>query len=198
MNRHLTDEEILDLCAPGAVPEAEARAHLAACVSCCARIESERPLSERVAKLADATDPPRDLWPALRARLATEPAIAQRPRHRRAWLQAAAAVAIFLIGALAGRSLPGDPEGPDRYVADDPLSAAAEVQRTGTAYVEAVARFRATGARSDPSAGGQALEVALAAVHGVTFELARLHPDDATARAILALARDRRQRGEAP
>jgi hypothetical protein len=198
MSRHLTDEEILDLCAPGAAPDEEIREHLAACGSCRARIEGERPLSERLTGLAGASDPPRDLWPALRARLASEPQIGDRPRRHRAALQAAAAIAIFSLGAAAGRSLPQDPAGPDRYAPGDPLSAAAEVQRTGTAYVEAVARFRSVATSSESGAAGQAREVALAAVHGAAFELARLNPEDGTAREILALARDRRPRGEAP
>lgn len=198
MSRHLTDEEILDLSAPGAGPDEGTREHLAACGSCRARIEHERQLSERVAGLAGATDPPRDLWPALRARLAAEPQIGDRPRSHRAALQAAAGIAIFLVGAIAGRSLPPDPVGPDRFLAGDPLSAAAEVQRAGTAYVEAVARFHYAATSSETGAAAQAREVALAAVHGAAFELARLDPEDATAREILALARDRRPRGEAP
>jgi len=192
MNRHLTDEEVLDLLAPGVEADPAAREHLAACDLCRARIESERPLSERVASLPDAADPTRLLWPSLRARLEAEPLNLPRPAPRRTALQAAAAIIVFLLGVVAGHALQSRPDDTARLDARDPLAAAAEVQRTGTAYVEAVARFRTVAADSAPGAVEQAREVALAAVHGAAFELARLHPEDATAREILALARDRR------
>ena len=193
MNRHLTDEEILDLLAPGAEADPEIRDHLVACDACRTRIASERTLSDRVAELSYAKDTPRDLWPTVRSRLATAEYRSVRPRPTRiSLLQAAAAVTIFLLGALAGRTLDSD-SAPRRSAPSDPLMAAAEVQRTGTAYVAAVARFRDVVADSAPGAAGQAREVALAAVHGAAFELARLHPDDRTAREILVLARDHRR-----
>lgn len=198
MNRHLTDEEILDLLAPGVEPDPTTREHLAGCGACRARIEREMALSERVASLPRATDPTRDLWPPLRARLAVEPVVPLRSAPRRVALRAAAAVALFLGGALAGYALGTGSDDTPRFAAGDPLAAAAEVQRTGTAYVEAVARFRAIAADSAPDAVGQARDVALAAVHGAAFELARLHPEDPTARGILALARDRRPAEEGP
>ena len=192
MNRHLTDEEILDLLIPGAEADPEIRDHLVACDACRTRIGSERTLSDRVAKLPRVKDTPRDLWPTVRARLATEEHRSGRPKLSRiTLLQAAAAVGIFFLGALAGRTLDAD-SGTRRGAPTGPLAAAAEVQRTGTAYVAAVARFRDVVADSAPGAAGQAREVALAAVHGAAFELARLHPDDPTAGEILALARDRR------
>ena len=196
MNRHLTDEEILDLLVPGAEAEPGVRDHLVACDACRTRIESERPLSDRAAELPLEKDTPGDLWPAVRARLATaEPHPAPPRRFSTSLLQAAAAIAVFLLGALAGRSLDAG-SGPRREASSDPLVAAAEVQRTGTAYVAAVARFRAVAGDFAPGAVAQAREVALAAVHGAAFELARLHPEDPTAREILALARDHRRRGE--
>lgn len=190
MNRHLTDEEILDLLAPGAVADPGVRDHLVACDACRTRIESERALSDQVAELPLGKDTPRDLWPTVRARLATaKPRSAPPRRFPISLLQAAAAIAIFLLGALAGRSLDAG-SGPRRGNSSDPLVIAAEVQRTGTAYVAAVARFRAVAGDSAPAAVAQAREVALAAVHGAAFELARLHPDDRTVREILVLARD--------
>jgi hypothetical protein len=192
MNRHLTDEEILDLLAPGVDADPGVRDHLVACDACRTRIESERTLSDRVVELPYAKDTPRDLWPTVRARLATAEYRSVRPRGTRiSLLQAAAAIAIFLLGALAGRTLDPD-SAPRRSAPSDPLMAAAEVQRTGTAYVAAVAHFGAVAADSAPGAVAQAREVALAAVHGAAFELASLHPDDPTAGEILALARDRR------
>lgn len=192
MNRHLTDEEILDLLAPGAEADPEVRDHLVACDTCRARVESERALSDRVAELPLARDTPGDMWPTVRARLARE--VSRSAPSRRfpiSLLQAAAAIAVFLLGALAGRSL--DAGSAPRGASSDPLVAAAEVQRTGTAYVAAVAHFRSVAGDSAPGAVAQAREVALAAVHGAAFELARLHPDDRTAHEILVLARDHRR-----
>jgi hypothetical protein len=169
------------------------RDHLVACDACRTRIDSERTLSDRVAELPLAKDTPGDLWPTLRARLATAEYHSAPPRRFPiSVLQAAAAIAIFLLGALAGRTL-DTASGPRQGVSSDPLIAAAEVQRTGTAYVAAVARFREVAADSAPAAVAQAREVTLAAVHGAAFELARLHPDDPTAREILVLARDQRR-----
>jgi hypothetical protein len=195
MNPHLTDQEILDLVAPGADADPGVRDHLDTCDACRMRIESERALSDRVAELPHGKDTPRDLWPAVRARLSTaEPRPVRSRRFPITLRQAAAVIAVFLLGALAGRSLDAG-SNPRRAASSDPLVAAAEVQRTGTAYVAAVARFRAVAGDSAPGAVAQARDVALAAVHGVAFELARLHPDDRTAREILALARDHRRAG---
>jgi hypothetical protein len=197
MNRHLTDEEVLDLLAPGAEVDPGIRDHLVACDACRIRIESERTLSDRLAELPLGKDTPGDFWPTLRARLATGEYHSAPPRRLPiSLLQAAAAIAIFLLGALAGRTLNAD-SGPRQGDPNEPLMAAAEVQRTGTAYVAAVARFRTVAGDSASGAVSQAREVALAAVHGAAFELTRLYPDDPTAREILALARDHRRTGDA-
>lgn len=204
MNRHLTDEQILDLVAAGAEPTEEIREHLATCPRCRSRLEAERPLSDRLDALPREADPPRDLWPDVRNGIAVEIQDADTARigrltPSRGWarpaLRAAAVVALFLLGAVVGRWSGTGETGTERVVSDDPLVAAAEVQRSGTEYVAAVARFRAT-ARDAPSATvDQAWDVALAAVHGAAWELERLRPDDATARGIVALA-DRDLAGE--
>lgn len=204
MNRHLTDEQILDLVAPGAEPTEEIRDHLAACPRCRSRLEAERPLSDRLDALPRETDPPLDLWPDVRDGIAgdrrgADTARIGRVTPSRGWarpaLRAAAVVALFLLGAAVGRWSGSVETGADRAASDDPLVAASEVQRAGTEYVAAVARFRAT-ARDAPSATvDQAWDVALAAVHGAAWELEQLRPDDATARGIVALA-DRDLAGE--
>jgi len=189
MTRHLTDEEILDLAS-----ETPARIHLDACVECRARIEAERPLSVALAGLAEEADPPRDAWPGLRARIEAEgrgATIRELPGRRparpwtRAVLQTAAAVALLALGAALGRTI--RPDGTYPRPVDDPLMAATEVQRTGTEYVAAIARFRDLTARGDRAQVDQARDVALAAVHGAAWELTRLDPADATARAVASL-----------
>lgn len=202
MNRHPTDAEILDAIAPGRAPSPEVRAHLEACAECRARIEAERPLSERLSGLPRESDPPRDLWPGVLERIEAEPRgirarpPRRRPASRRA-LRAAAAIALFLAGGVAGRALPrgGSPE---RGAPGDPLAAAAEVQRAGTAYVAALADFRAAASDAPGVTVAQARDVALAAVYGAAWELERLAPGDATARGIVALAEDDRAEEAAP
>ena len=125
MNRHLTDEEILDLLAPGAEADPGVRDHLVACDACRTRIESERALSDRMAELPLAKDTFGDLWPTVRARLAKAESLPVPPRRFPIpLLQAAAAVALFLLGTLAGRSLDAG-SGPPRVASSDPLVAAA-------------------------------------------------------------------------
>lgn len=197
MNRHLTDEEVLDSLTAGEETSPQVREHLMSCPSCRSRIEAERPLADRLDALPRELDPPRDLWPDLRERIEAE-------RRGRSWLHpalaAAAAIAIFILGVAVGRTA-----GPDQGAIEierrgsvDPLAAAAEVQRTGTEYVAAVARLRATLPLSEGSAAEQARGATLAAVHGAAWELTRLNPDDSTAREIVVLAGDRRIAEEGP
>lgn len=197
---HVSDEEILDLLSPGDPPGPEIRAHLEGCPECRARIEAERSLSARLDDLPREVDPPRDLWPDVRESVEAETPLAEdvRPAWVRPALRAAAAVAIFVLGAAVGRSL--GPEAPetDPYGSDDPFAAAAAVQRAGTDYVTAVARFRAVAAESSSPVVEQARDAALAAVHGAAWELSRLRPGDATAREMVALAGAGRLAEEAP
>lgn len=197
MKRHLTDEEVLDFMGAGEETSPQAREHLRTCPSCRSRIEAEQPLADRLNALPREADPPRDLWPDLRERIEAEP-------RGRSWLRpalaAAAAVSIFLLGMAVGRA--GGPTevttGLDGRGPVDPMAAAAEVQRTGTEYVAAVARLRATAAGSGGPVAEQARGAALAAVHGAAWELARMSPGDSTVREIVVLAGDRRIAGEGP
>ncbi|HJR52506.1 MAG TPA: hypothetical protein VJ982_02205 [Gemmatimonadota bacterium] len=182
MNRHLTDEETLDLLAPGAEPAAWARDHLVACPECRRRVEAEQPLTARLAGLPRETDPPRDMWPELRAAVGFEPRFAGG--HA---LRAAAAVALFVLGAATGRALGPAETGREPTTPNEPLAAAAEVQRTGTAYVAALARFRSIAEVTPDPVVEQARDVALAAVHGAAWELTRMKRDDPTAREIVSL-----------
>ncbi|HET6361087.1 MAG TPA: hypothetical protein VFH11_03420 [Gemmatimonadota bacterium] len=188
MNGHLTDEEILDLLAPGAEPEPRMRDHIEACPECRRRIEAERPLTALLSGLPRETDPPRDLWPELRA-------VIGWPGWMHHAVRAAAAVAIFVLGAAAGRALEPSEASREAAIPDEPLAAAAEVQRAGTAYVAAIARFRVIAERSPEPVVEQARDVTLAAVHGAAWELTRMRRDDATAEQIVSLVGEGR-RGE--
>ncbi len=98
---HLTLEEIARLVDEQAAP-AEA-AHLEHCETCRAELDDMRSDSARLASLPPL-NPPTSEWPALRGRLAREGLI--HTTLRSAWrtrlLRAAAAIATFSLGTLAG------------------------------------------------------------------------------------------------
>jgi hypothetical protein len=118
-------------------------------------------------------------------------------RAFRPWLAAAAAagVALFASGFAAGQRTAG------RDMADavsaalgrggDPAQAAAQVQEAGSEYVRAVAHLvELAGAdRGADVASGR--EVARVALHAAALELARLSPDDATLKLVLAVLEER-------
>jgi hypothetical protein len=119
------------------------------------------------------------------------------PRPMRPWMAAAVAagLALFASGVAVGQWHAG------RGVADalsaaldrtaDPAQAATEVQEAGSEYVRAVAHLAelaGDGRGSDVASGTEAARVAL---HAAALELARLSPDDATLRLVLAVLEER-------
>ena len=89
------------------------RRHLAHCAECSRELELLREQTEALAALPDLRPAPGD-WPALEARLEREgllhrssPASAaiRLIDRRRGWMQAAAAVVVFLAGGLGGAAL---------------------------------------------------------------------------------------------
>jgi hypothetical protein len=121
---------------------------------------------------------------------APEPAVAQRPRIRAAWIgaAAAAAAAVFLGGLALGQQM-GSRAAVQAFAAGNARSAeqaATAVQRTGTAYVTALSRFAelsdADSGEMDPAARAAAVRL----LHAAADELVRIAPDDAVAAGILA------------
>lgn len=125
--------------------------------------------------------------------------VGARPARRRsrAWWAAAVAagVALFVSGLAVGQWSAG------RGVADavtaaldgagDPAQAATEVQEAGSEYVRAVAHLAelaGDGGGRDVASGTEAARVAL---HAAALELARLSPNDATLRLVLAVLEER-------
>ena len=152
----------------------------------------ERDILQRLGTLPREAQPPRDLWAGVAARLAASPgpqarplqAPRRRPRLGRLLIQAAAALLLFAGGFLAGqlRSLRPAAQ-PPSAAQGDPFAVAAEVQRTGTQYVTALASLRKL--KDDPATQAQGREAALSVLYGAAHELTRLSPDDAGARQLL-------------
>ena len=138
-------------------------------------------LDQRLASLAREAQPDRDLWPTLRASLP----LTENARDR-SWLPVAAGVLLFGAGLLTGRYLewPAGVETP----APTSLAAAAEVQRTGAAYVRALADLRLARPGLAPAVVGQGRSAAIATLEGAAWELRKMGPDDSTATQILAVA----------
>jgi hypothetical protein len=99
----------------------------------------------------------------------------------------AAALALFASGVVAGQWL-GTRGAADAFAQirrDDTMAPAASVQRTGTAYVAALASLIDAADSADAGSVAQAREVALAALWAAASEVVRLAPDDPVAGEIL-------------
>ncbi len=156
-------------------------------------IERDPELEARFARAPREAEPARNLWPAIARAIdaeATPGRVRPAARYRvpAVPLRIAAALVLFASGVLVGqrwgdRSAVPEPA-PEVPIAraQDPLAAAAEVQRAGTAYVSALSRL-------DESAGAlerdQGVDAALSALQGAAYELVRLRPDDPQAGRIL-------------
>jgi hypothetical protein len=116
----------------------------------------------------------------------------------------AAALACFLGGLLAGQQL-GSRQAADLVAqlrGDDAAQMAAVVQRTGSAYVSALAALGMlsegdAGQAADPAALAAGREVALNALWAAAEEVLRFAPDDAIAARIVA-AFEAEERRSAP
>jgi hypothetical protein len=138
-------------------------------------------LRRELGSLPAAVEPPEALWTRIRGGIAEE-RISRARSGPRWWQLAAAAVLVFGGGYLAGRRAPVQQQAP----AGVPLrgtAAAADIQRSGTDYVVALAAFRQL-AGKDPRSVEQAREAALATFDGASKELAAITPEDPTARSI--------------
>ena len=170
-------------------------------------IERDPELEARFARVPREAEPARDLWPAIARAIDAEGAPLPLPPPVRRRLTAvplgiAAALALFASGVLVGQRwgdrAPASEAAPELPIAraQDPLAAAAEVQRTGTAYVSALSRL-------DESAGAlerdQGVDAALSALQGAAYELVRLRPDDPQAGRILyTVSEARASEGDEP
>jgi hypothetical protein len=115
-SRHPTDDALAALVRDAATTPAGIAAHLRDCADCRARLARFETLCAAVRALPDASDPPDDLWPAIRARLVAAPASVPVAPHRRARVSprrlAALAASLCLVAAgtvAVVHRLPNDP-----------------------------------------------------------------------------------------
>ena len=148
---------------------------------------TDHDLDERLASLARDAQPERDLWPALRASLPP-----RETAQGRRWLPVAAGILLFGAGLLTGRYL-DVPAAREEVPAPTALAAAAEVQRTGAAYVRALADLRVAQPALPPAVVVQGRSAAIATLEGAAWELRKIGPRDSTATQILAVASSARQ-----
>ena len=158
-------------------PTAEDLQHLDGCEACATELEMLRQQTTLLGSLPDMRPPPGD-FESLEERLAAE-GLVKAGRHQGylnaivtpRWTRRAAAVAIFLGGALSGATVVASSsdakEGTvaQRPAASDAAGARAEVTRAESAYIEALAQYRrftteqgTEEAAGDPAARYAALE----------------------------------------
>ena len=190
---HLTNETLARLVDERPTPSE--RGHLHSCTRCAEELRAFRLQSESLGGLT-ALRPPRGDWESLEARLVSEGLIRTQESFRRfglaaapAWMQAAAAVVLFLGGTGFGLALTKG-RAPDALSLEDMMVSAAELQTADEAaravqfaeqtYMQALVRFRQLaggedGRRvEDPLSRVAALEGLLAA----SQEALRLAPAD--------------------
>jgi len=129
---------------------------------------NDHELDERLRRLRRETEPPLDYWPAIRRRISD--------RHPHFALRAAAAAAIFLAGLALGRVvLPvrNAPQSEAQASVHAPFFVATEIQRSGTAYLSALAQLRALATSThDTLAVRQGYEAAVAVMEDASTQLA--------------------------
>lgn len=113
---------------------------------------------------------------ALRRRGLLRAASARRTPWRVA--AAAAALALFAAGTAFGQWLGARQAADTLALQGDAMAAALQVQRTGTAWLDALAVLVAASTEADPAAARQAREVALAVYRGAGAEIERLEASD--------------------
>jgi hypothetical protein len=127
---------------------------------------------ERLRELPHEARTSEDGWPAVRERI--EPRGLRAVTAGPSWLRAAAAVVLFAAGGLGGFFIAradGD-AGMSASRFDEALALAAEVQRTGTEYVAALAAFAAVVDSMSADVRVQGRDAAIATLFGAANELA--------------------------
>ncbi len=107
----------------------------------------------------------------------------------RGWWAAgvAAALALFLAGVVVGQARAAATAGELVRALREatPSERPALVQRTGSLYVESLARLVDSQRSGEHASVGTGVEVGIAALHAAAVELARLHPEDPRLRRVL-------------
>ncbi len=157
--------------------------------------QSDREWEERLAAMADALPKEREAGRTLEERtivaLRKRGLLQQQPARRfgPAWLAGsiAASIALFATGVVVGQML-GARTATNTAIAlsqSDGLRTAAQVQRAGSAYVDALQALAQLGDSSKAGVPSQGREVALTALHAAANEVIRMAPNDPIAAEIL-------------
>lgn len=155
------------------------------------RDELEDGWSERISALPEAADVVPEQWDEIRAAI--------EPRTRRGptgplWVQIAAAVTL-LAGGLAGGYAAGQRQADaPRAAIDEAMELAAEVQRTGSEYVAALAAFTAVVDSLSDDVRLQGRDAAIATLVGAATELAALTDSELAVNPLAGPATDGRVR----
>jgi len=109
------------------------------------------------------------------------------------WAAAAAAVAAVLVGSFGLGLYAGSRQTERAMLAmheQDSLRLAAEVQRSGTAYIQALTALAESPRRRDPDAHEQGREAAVAALHAAAELVVSLTPEDPLATNIVRVSEE--------
>ncbi len=176
-------------------PSPGEREHIRACSRCAEELRAFRLQSDALGGLP-ALRPPSGDWASLEARLVSEGLVRTPETFRRfgfaaapAWMQAAAAIVVFLGGTGFGLALTGGAS-PNQLSPENmlpPLSeissteeAVRTVERAERAYMQALARYNELAGRNDGSRVADPLSVltALEGLLAASQEAVRLAPAD--------------------
>jgi anti-sigma factor RsiW len=98
MSTHPTDDQLQDLVDGVSAGSADVEQHLATCAECARAVARLRELVAATKSLPRTMEPPRDLYPAIAARVAGRKS-ATLPRRDQRWLALAAAVALVVVSS---------------------------------------------------------------------------------------------------
>ncbi len=190
---HLTDDTLARLVDER--PSPDEREHIRACSRCAEELRAFRLQSDALGGLP-ALRPPSGDWASLEARLVSEGLVRTPETFRRfgfaaapAWMQAAAAIVVFLGGTGFGLALTGGAS-PNQLSPENmllPLSeissteeAVRTVERAERAYMQALARYNELSGGNDGSRVADPLSVltALEGLLAASQEAVRLAPAD--------------------
>ncbi len=191
--KHLTHDTLARLVDER--PSPDEREHIRACSRCAEELRAFRLQSDALGGLAALRPPPGD-WESLEARLVSEGLIRTPETFRRfgfaaapAWMQAAAAIVVFLGGMGFGLALTkgATPDGLSSeslllplLQTSSPEEAVRMVELAERAYMQALARYRQLTGGSDGSrvADPLSLLTALEGLLAASQEAVRLAPAD--------------------
>lgn len=145
------------------------------------RLEGTDEWTERIAALPEAAEVVPEQWDAIRAalearteRAARRVSPAARGGWSRRWLRVAAAVTLLAAGVAGGFAAGQRHAAAPRSPVDEAMELAAEVQRTGSEYVAALAAFTAVVDSLSDDVRLQGRDAAIATLVGAATELAVL------------------------